>query len=86
MGVFKFHCVHCDYKSNVASVFKSHSSIHSSERSYKCPLCDYKSKTVAMLGMHTRKMHKMTLCQAEVATSVNRYGQSVTDDELEQKK
>jgi len=85
-GIFKFHCIHCDYKSNIAQDFKVHKTIHSSERPYTCPFRDYKSKTVALLREHTKRKHKMTLCQAEVATRVNKFGQSVTDDELEQKK
>jgi len=85
-GIFKFHCTHCEYKSNNTKAFKNHITIHSTEKPFICPLCNYSSNTSTNLGHHTKRVHKITLCQAERLVKKTRFGQAMTDNDLEHNK
>ena len=85
-GIFKFHCTHCEYKSNRTKAFKNHITIHSTEKPFICPLCNHTSSTTTQLGNHTKKVHKITLCQAERLAKKTRFGQVMTDNDLEHNK
>jgi len=82
-GIFKFHCTHCEYKSNKTKAFKNHITIHSSLKPYICPLCNHPSNTTTNLNNHIKKVHKITLCQAERLAKKTRFGQIMTEDDLE---
>ena len=82
-GIFKFHCTHCDYKTNKTKAFKNHVTIHSSEKPFICPLCNHPSNTTTNLNNHIKKVHKITLCQAEMIAKKNRFGVSMTEEDLE---
>jgi len=82
-GIFKFHCTHCEYKSNKSKAFKNHITIHSTEKPFICPICNHPSNTTTNLNNHIKKVHKITLCQAERLAKKTRFGHSMTDDDLE---
>ena len=82
-GIFKFNCTHCDYKTNKTKAFKNHITIHSSEKPYICPLCNHPSNTTTNLNNHIKKVHKITLCQAEMIAKKNRFGENMTEEDLE---
>jgi len=85
-GIFRFHCTHCEYKSNKTKAFKNHITIHSTEKPFICPLCNHPSNTTTNLNNHIKKVHKITLCQAERLAKKTRFGQAMTDDDLEHNK
>ena len=82
-GIFKFNCTHCDYKTNKTKAFKNHITIHSSKKPFICPLCNHPSNTTTKLNNHIKKVHKITLCQAEMIAKKNRFAESMTEDDLE---
>lgn len=51
-----------------------------------CPLCNHPSNTTTNLNNHIKKVHKITLCQAERLAKKTRFGQNMTDDDLEHNK
>lgn len=85
-GIFKFHCTHCEYKSNKTKAFKNHITIHSSEKPFICPLCNHPSNTTTNLNNHIKKVHKITLCQAERLAKKTRFGHNMTEDDMEHNK
>jgi len=82
-GVYKFHCTHCEYKTNKQKSFRNHCTIHTGEKPFICPLCNHFSSTASNLASHIRKVHKLTLCQAEMVGKKNRHGQPMTEEEVE---
>jgi len=85
-GIFKFNCTHCDYKSNKTKAFKNHVTIHTGHKPFFCPVCNHPSNTPTNLNNHIKKVHKITLCQAESLTKKNRFGKNMTEDEVEANK
>lgn len=85
-GIYKYRCPECDYKTNKLIQFKEHVNMHTGEKSFYCPVCRHKSNGTKNLGCHIKQVHKMTLCQAEVAYRTNRFGEQMTDDQIEDMK
>jgi hypothetical protein len=85
-GIFKYRCPECDYKTNKLIQFKEHVNMHTGEKSYYCPVCRHKSNGTKNLGCHIKQVHKMTLCQAEVAYRTNRFGEQLTEDQIDDMK
>lgn len=81
-GIFKFNCIHCEYKTNRVKTFKNHVTIHTGIKPYFCPLCNHSSNTPTNLNNHTKKVHKITLCQAECITRKTRFGKDMTEDDM----
>ena len=81
-GIFKFSCDQCEYKTNNTNLFNRHAAIHSTEKLFTCPLCSHPSRTAQALREHVTRVHHKTLCQAEVFAKKNRFGQIMTDDDL----
>jgi len=82
-GIYKYRCPECDYKTNKLIQFKEHVNMHTGEKSYFCPVCRHKSNGTKNLGCHIKQVHKMTLCQAEVTYRTNRFGEPMTEDQIE---
>jgi len=85
-GIYKYRCPECDYKTNKLIQFKEHVNMHTGEKSFYCPVCRHKSNGTKNLGCHIKQVHKMTLCQAEVTYRTNRFGEQMTDDQIEDMK
>jgi len=83
-GIHKYQCPHCEYKSNQLGYFKKHLTTHSDAKPFTCPICGHNSSTSTNLNGHTKKVHKITLCQAEGMMKRNRHGKEMTEEELEQ--
>ena len=58
--------------------------INSAAKPWICPICQHTSSTTSNLNNHIKKVHKVTLCQAEMMTKRSRYGRDMTEDEVEQ--
>ena len=56
----------------------------SAAKPWICPICQHTSSTTSNLNNHIKKVHKVTLCQAEMMTKRSRYGREMTEDEVEQ--
>ena len=84
-GIFNFHCDQCDYKTNIHEALERHVMTHSSERNFICPLCQKRSTSHYSLNSHTYKVHKMTLIQIELMTKTNRFGQPMSEEEIQDK-
>ena len=56
----------------------------SAAKPWICPICQHTSSTTSNLNNHIKKVHKVTLCQAEMMTKRSRYGRDMTEDEVEQ--
>ena len=56
----------------------------SAAKPWICPICQHTSSTTSNLNNHIKKVHKVTLCQAEMMTKRSRYGRDMTEDEIEQ--
>ena len=82
-GIYKFNCPHCEYKTNKTKAFRNHITIHSTEKPFICPICNHPSNTTTNLNNHIKKVHKITLCQAEMIAKKNRYGQVMTEEDIE---
>ena len=85
-GIHKYQCPHCEYKSNQLGYYKKHLTTHSDAKPFTCPVCGHCSSTSTNLNGHTKKVHKITLCQAEGMMKRNRHGREMNDEELEQNK
>jgi len=85
-GIYKYRCPECDYKTNKLLQFKEHVNSHTGEKAYFCPVCHHQSNGTKNLGCHTKQVHKLTLCQAEVAYKTTRFGLPMTDDQIEEMK
>eukprot|EP00088_Acartia_fossae_P062916 TRINITY_DN7632_c1_g1_i5.p1 TRINITY_DN7632_c1_g1~~TRINITY_DN7632_c1_g1_i5.p1 ORF type:complete len:552 (-),score=117.50 TRINITY_DN7632_c1_g1_i5:314-1969(-) len=85
-GIYKYRCPECDYKTNKLLQFKEHVNMHTGEKSYFCPVCRHKSNGTKNLGCHIKQVHKMTLCQAEVTYRTNRFGEPMTEDQIDDMK
>ena len=98
-GIFKFNCPHCEYKTNKSKALANHITTHrwspscllillmifcSAAKPWICPICQHTSSTTSNLNNHIKKVHKVTLCQAEMMTKRSRYGREMTEDEVEQ--
>ena len=57
---------------------------YSAAKPWICPICQHTSSTTSNLNNHIKKVHKVTLCQAEMMTKRSRYGRDMTEDEVEQ--
>merc|ERR1711936_1082347 len=57
---------------------------NSAAKPWICPICQHTSSTTSNLNNHIKKVHKVTLCQAEMMTKRSRYGRDMTEDEVEQ--
>ena len=84
VGIFKFNCPSCEYKTNQKKTLNNHMTTHSAAKPWICPICQHTSSTTTNLNNHIKKVHKMTLCQAEAVTKRSRYGREMTEDEIEQ--
>ena len=82
-GIFKYHCTQCDYKTNENRQFERHLTVHSAEKPFSCPVCNHHSSTASNLQSHTRKVHKITLVQAEIVSKRTRFGRTMTEEDLE---
>lgn len=82
-GIYKYRCSHCDFKTNDMKCLSNHVSIHSDEKPLSCPLCNHSSRNESNLGNHIRKVHKLTLCQAEVAGRRSRHGHLLSEAQVE---
>jgi len=82
-GIYKYRCPDCEYKTNKLVQFKEHVNSHTGEKSYFCPVCHHQSNGTKNLGCHTKQVHKLTLCQAEIAYKTNRFGLPMTEDQIE---
>ena len=83
-GIFKFNCPHCEYKTNKSKAFGNHITTHCTDKPWICPVCQHTSSTTTNLNSHIKKVHKMTLCQAEALTKRSRYIREMNDAEIEQ--
>jgi len=83
-GIHKYQCPHCEYKSNQLGYYKKHLTTHSDAKPFTCPICGHNSSTSTNLNGHTKKVHKITLCQAEGMMKKNRHGRDMNEEELEQ--
>ena len=83
-GIYRFHCTHCDYKTNKDKAYRRHVSIHSDVKPYLCPLCqNHQTANPENMSGHIRKAHKMTLLQAELVAKRNRFGNVMTEEDIE---
>ena len=46
-------------------------------------MCNHHSSTASNLQSHTRKVHKITLVQAEIVSKRTRFGRTMTEEDLE---
>jgi len=85
-GIYKYRCTECEYKTNKLLQFKEHMNTHTREISYFCPVCNQQSSGTKNLGCHTKQVHKLTLCQAEILHKTNRFGAPMTEEQIEDMK
>ena len=83
-GIFRLQCAQCDYKTNFNREFRRHQTIHQGEKKFKCPICpSHVTHNSGALQSHTRKVHKMTLVKAETLTRKNRFGEEMSEADLQ---
>jgi len=82
-GIYKYRCTECEYKTNKLLNFKEHMNTHTREISYFCPVCNQQSSGTKNLGCHTKQVHKLTLCQAEILHKTSRFGAPMTEEQIE---
>jgi len=85
-GIYKYRCPECDYKTNKLLQFKEHMNSHTKEFVFYCPVCNQQSNGTKNLGCHTKQVHKLTLCQAEILHKTNRFGGPMTEEQIEEMK
>eukprot|EP00092_Neocalanus_flemingeri_P001520 GFUD01001622.1.p1 GENE.GFUD01001622.1~~GFUD01001622.1.p1 ORF type:complete len:532 (+),score=116.63 GFUD01001622.1:82-1677(+) len=85
-GIYKYRCPECDYKTNKLLQFKEHMNSHTKEILFYCPVCNQQSNGTKNLGCHTKQVHKLTLCQAEVLHRTNRFGGPMSEEQIEEMK
>lgn len=85
-GIYKYRCPECEYKTNKLLQFKEHVNSHTKEILFFCPVCNQQSNGTKNLGCHTKQVHKLTLCQAEVLQKTNRFGGKMTEEQIEEMK
>jgi len=85
-GIYKYRCTECDYKTNKLLQFKEHMNSHTRSVIYYCPVCNQQSNGTKNLGCHTKQVHKLTLCQAEILHKRSRLGEPMTEEQIEEMK
>jgi len=85
-GIYKYRCTECEYKTNKLLQFKEHMNSHTREIIFYCPVCNQQSNGTKNLGCHTKQVHKLTLCQAEVLHKRSRLGAPMTEEQIEEMK
>ena len=80
--MFKYQCNQCEFKTNQSGRFRAHMNTHTREQLYICPCCGKQSLTTKNLGLHTKQVHKKTLCEAEILARKDRLGNELTDSEV----
>ncbi|XP_023338086.1 RE1-silencing transcription factor B [Eurytemora carolleeae] len=81
-GIYKYRCPECEYKTNKLLQFKEHVNSHTGEKAFFCPVCHHQSNGTKNLGCHTKQVHKLTLCQAEIMYKTSRLGTPMTEDQI----
>jgi len=84
--IYKYRCPQCEYKTNKLLQFKEHMNSHTKEILFFCPVCNQQSNGTKNLGCHTKQVHKLTLCQAEIMHKTNRFGGPMTEEQIEEMK
>ena len=74
MGIFKYQCTYCNFKTIASYKLKDHMNTHTKEIVYVCPVCEIKTDSLKKLTLHVKQKHGKTLCEAETNFKRNRYG------------
>merc|ERR1712200_136754 len=67
-GEYYYACPVCGKQFRVKQMLENHYVVHTGEKPWHCPICTFKCNRRDNLNLHTRKVHKTTLTEAEKLT------------------